>query len=94
MQLNLTGATHATFEDIAVLLPQAADALGLTSDQVAATVGAINGERAVAILRTYVSAYFDRYLLHHPNRLLRGPSPQYPEVQFSTDNNRRQAGSI
>jgi predicted dienelactone hydrolase len=83
LQLNLTGSTHATFLDFAVLLPQAAPALGMPPEQVARGVGTIKGQRAVGILRTYVNAYFDLHLRHHDNRLLDGPSARYPEIQVT-----------
>lgn len=83
LQLHLTGSTHATFEDFAILLPQAAPLLGISPDQVAAVAGTINGPRAVTILRTYVNAYFDKYLRHHNNHLLDEPSARYPEIRFA-----------
>lgn len=61
-QLILAGSTHATFHDFAVLLPQVAPALNIPPEQVTAMVGSIDGRRAVALLRRYVNAYFDRYL--------------------------------
>ncbi len=70
LQLHLTGSTHATFHDLAVLVPQAAPFIGLTPDQIVEAIGTIHGQRAVAVLRTYVNAYFDRYLRHHDNHLL------------------------
>lgn len=39
LRLNLLGSTHATFEDIAVMLPQAARVLGTRADQVTSVVG-------------------------------------------------------
>ena len=47
-------------------------------------IGTINGQRAVAVERTYIGAYFDRYLRHHDSPLLAGPSPCYPEVLFAS----------
>lgn len=82
LQLNLTGSTHATFEDFAVLLPQAASALGKTMDEIVGVVGTIDGQRAVNVLRTYVKAYFDRHLRHRHSHLLDGPSRHYPEIRF------------
>ena len=81
--LHLTGSTHATFEDLAVLVRQAAPLLDLTPDQITAAVGTIHGQRAVAVLRAYVNAYFDRYLRHHNSQLLNGPSARYPEIRFA-----------
>jgi predicted dienelactone hydrolase len=83
LQLNLTGSTHATFHDFAVLLPQAAPALGMSPEQVARGVGAINGQRAVTILRAYLNAYFDLHLRHRNDHLLDGASARYPEIQFT-----------
>ena len=45
-------------------------------------IGTINGERAVAVQRAYLGAYFDTYLRHHASSLLTGTSPRYPEVRF------------
>lgn len=83
LELHLTGSTHSTFEDFAVLLPQAAPFLCVTPEQVTAVVGTIDGQRAVATLRTYVNAYLDTYLRHHHSRLLDRPSPRYPEIRFA-----------
>ena len=80
--LKLAGATHASFEDFAILLPQAAPILGIPPEKVTAVVGPIGGLRASAVLRPYVNAYFDRYLRHRHSALLDGPSARYPEVQF------------
>jgi hypothetical protein len=81
--LNLAGSTHATFEDVAVLLPQAAAILDLSPEQVAAVVGTIDAQRAVTVLRAYVNAFFDRYLRHRRGPLLDGPSARYPEIRFT-----------
>lgn len=83
LQLNLTGSTHATFEDFAILLPQAAPILGIGPDELGAVVGTIDGRRALAILRAYANAYFDTYLRHRDSHLLNGPSARYPEVRFT-----------
>jgi dienelactone hydrolase len=83
LQLNLVGAEHGTFHDFAVLLPQAAPLIGRTQEQLIPAVGRINGWRAVAVERRYVTAFFDEYLRHRPRLLLGGPSPNYPEVRFS-----------
>ncbi|MER6509774.1 hypothetical protein ABT158_23330 [Nonomuraea sp. NPDC001636] len=53
--LTVTGAEHMCFIDSAVLQPQ----LGLPK-------AAIDGERAVAITRTYVTAFLDLHLKHKP----------------------------
>ncbi|HEU5388513.1 MAG TPA: hypothetical protein VFV73_21660 [Streptosporangiaceae bacterium] len=56
--------------------------LGEPASWVTALIGTINGPRAVTVERTYIKAWFDTYLGHHDNRLLAGPSPLFPEVEF------------
>jgi hypothetical protein len=34
------------------------------------------------VLRTYLSAFVDLHLRHHPEPLLDNPSPRFPEVRF------------
>jgi hypothetical protein len=82
LQLSLLGSEHATFTDFAPLVPQAAIILGEPQSWVTALIGTINGMRAVTVERTYIRAWFNRYLRHHDSRLLAGPSPHFPEVQF------------
>ena len=82
--LNLKGSTHATFTDFAALLPQAAPILHKPPSWVIEGIGTINGLRAVTVERTYIGAYFDRYLRHRDSPLLAGPSPSYPEVLFAS----------
>jgi dienelactone hydrolase len=45
-------------------------------------VQAMDGTRAVDITRTYVRAFLDQHLRHHPQPLLTAPSPRFPEVDF------------
>lgn len=44
--------------------------------------GPIEGTRAVAIERAYLTAWLDRVLRGLPNPLLRGETQRYPEVDF------------
>jgi hypothetical protein len=81
--LSLKGSTHATFTDFAPLVPQVAPILGEPPSWVVEGIGTINGLRAVAVERTYIGAYFDRYLRHRDSSVLTGPSPCYPEVVFA-----------
>ncbi|MFG2003905.1 hypothetical protein ACGFNU_32590 [Spirillospora sp. NPDC048911] len=83
LQLKLAGAAHGTFLDFAVLLPQAARVLDIPPEDVAKAAGTIEGERAAAVVRAYVNAYFDQYLRHRHSALLDGPSSRYPEVKFT-----------
>ena len=82
LDLRLAGAEHLAFSDGAVLYPQAMPVLGLTTGQLAQLVGTIGGYRAIAVESAYVRAFFDRWLRHHDSRLLAGPSPRYPEIEF------------
>jgi hypothetical protein len=81
LALNLLGSTHDTFTDMAVLVPEAVPLLGLPHSQVIKGVGTINGQRAVQIQRTYISAWFGKYLRDRDSSLLTGPSARYPEVR-------------
>jgi Platelet-activating factor acetylhydrolase, isoform II len=82
LDLRLTGAEHLSFTDAVTLYQQAAPVLGLTAAQLAQLVGTVNGDRAIAIERAYVRAFFDLELRHRDTGLLDRPSPAYPEVQF------------
>ena len=75
--LSIQGTEHFNFSDLAVL-PASQDLrfLGL--------MGTIDGERGLQITRAYIRAFFDRYLNKTSSPLLRGPSSDYPEVQFLT----------
>jgi dienelactone hydrolase len=82
LRLTLTGAAHDSFIDFPLLLRQAAPILGLPPDEVDKAAGTIDGLRAATVVRTYVNAYFDRYLRHRHTDLLDGPSGRYPEIEF------------
>lgn len=83
LRINLLGATHDTFKDFAALVPQVARVIGKPPSWVVQDIGTINGLRAVAVIRAYVTAYFDVYLGHRHSDLLERPSPRYPEVVFT-----------
>ena len=84
LRLNLLKSGHGTFSDFTVLTPQIAAILGLPPSFYIGLQGTINGQRAMAIQRTYIGAFFDKYLRGHDSRLLNGPSPRFPEVRFSS----------
>ena len=73
--LVIDGAEHADLSDV-TLFKSALDVSGLFE------VGPIDGQRALAIERAYLTAWFDQALLHRPNVLLRGESTLFPEVDF------------
>jgi pimeloyl-ACP methyl ester carboxylesterase len=77
-QLQLDGSGHLSFTDYQVLLPQA----GVPPEVMVASFGTIDGQRAIAVQRAYIRAFFDLYLLHRNGKLLAGPSPRYPEMRF------------
>ncbi|HEX4701503.1 MAG TPA: hydrolase [Pseudonocardiaceae bacterium] len=81
-EFQLLGSTHGSYFDAEVLFPQAAGVLGLTPAQLANDIGTINPTRAITIESTYVDALFDLHLHHHPEHLLDGPSPRFPEMVF------------
>jgi hypothetical protein len=81
--LNLEGSRHPTFTDFAALVPQVAKILGKPDSWIIDGIGTIDGLRAVTVVRTYLSAFFDTYLRHRRSALLRAPSPHFPEVVFT-----------
>ncbi|MFJ9824778.1 alpha/beta hydrolase family protein [Streptomyces sp. NPDC101160] len=72
--LTVSGANHFTFTDAPVLLR------GLDVPDEGATIPA---DRALAVTRAYLAAFFDERLRGRPQPLLTGPSPLHPEVHFN-----------
>ncbi|MEU4247096.1 alpha/beta hydrolase [Amycolatopsis sp. NPDC026612] len=70
--LMVSGTVHSSFTDLGVLAGQLGVDIG----------DSIDPYRALAITRTYVSAFFDLNLRCRPQPLLSTPSPAYPEVTF------------
>ncbi|WP_103341159.1 alpha/beta hydrolase family protein [Amycolatopsis sp. CA-126428] len=70
--IMVSGTVHASFTDLGVLAGQLGVDIG----------DSIDPYRALAITRTYVSAFFDLNLRCRPQPLLAAPSPAYPEVTF------------
>lgn len=68
--------THQNFSDISIWG-------GLFKIQL---LGKIDGERFLQILNTYILAFFDKHLKGKDNSLLKGPSPDYPEVYVKVKN--------
>ncbi|MFC8954318.1 alpha/beta hydrolase family protein [Streptomyces sp. NPDC057101] len=69
--ITVAGSEHFTFSDGPVITRH----FGLPQP-------ALPTERAVAVTRTYVAAFFDQHLRGLPRPLLDGPSPANPEVHF------------
>ncbi|GHC48574.1 alpha/beta hydrolase family protein [Streptomyces flavofungini] len=76
--LNLRGARHQAYTDLASVLPQA----GVGRDVVKENIGTVDPARATAAQRAYVASFFDRWLGGRNDHLLDGPSPRFPEVRF------------
>jgi dienelactone hydrolase len=79
--LELKGSTHGTFTD----LPDVVDVLGLSGmlpPEVGEMLGSIDGERAMSVIPTYVSAFFNFVLKGKKVGLLDGPIKKFPEVAF------------
>ncbi|KAF4210833.1 hypothetical protein CNMCM5878_003774 [Aspergillus fumigatiaffinis] len=75
----LNGSTHGTFTDLA----QAADIIGLREEfptQAAALLGSIEGVRALQVIATYTSRFFDFVLKGKKIDLLDMSSMEFPEM--------------
>jgi predicted dienelactone hydrolase len=71
--LEIAGTRHYDFSDLPLLSPLS-PWFGLK--------GPIDGQRVLRIINDYVVAYFNQYLLGTESLMLKGPSPDYPEVRF------------
>lgn len=80
--LRLADAAHNSYTDLQSLVPEAAAAVGFPPSQVELLIGTIDPVRSVLAARTYVRAYFDRFIRGHDDHLLDRPSPAFPEVEF------------
>ncbi|MEY9929457.1 putative dienelactone hydrolase [Catenulispora sp. GP43] len=80
--LRLADAAHNSYTDLQSLVPEAAAAVGFPPSQVELLIGTIDPARSVLAARTYVRAYFDRFIRGHDEHLLDRPSPAFPEVEF------------
>ncbi|MGW1374146.1 alpha/beta hydrolase family protein [Streptomyces sp. NPDC002446] len=80
--LKLRGAEHLSFLDWETFFPQAPGPFKQTPATLVQTLGTIAPDRAIAIQRTYLAAFFDKHLRHEHSHLLDGPSRHYPEIDF------------
>jgi hypothetical protein len=76
--LTPRGSRHQTYTDLTAIMPQT----GLPPETIEHGIGTINAARAMTAIRAYTVSFFDRWLRHHDDHLLDGPSPRYPEVAF------------
>jgi predicted dienelactone hydrolase len=77
-ELKLRGSEHASFTDAEALLPQ----MNLSSTVRTKAIGTIDSAVAIRTQEAYVAGFFDRWLRGRDNRLLDGPSPAYPAMEF------------
>jgi dienelactone hydrolase len=84
--LALRNAQHFTFTDFEEFLSQLLAAGirpdGITRKLVTGFIGTIQPSQAVAAERAYIAAFFDLHLRGQQSKLLEGPSPQYPQIEF------------
>lgn len=79
--LTVTGFDHYSFTDWPVLAAQTGPGHPDTAlPGPGHPDSALPGERAAQITRAYTAAFFDLHLKGHPQPLLDGPTPGYPEV--------------
>ena len=81
-ELRLANAAHNSYTDLQSLVPEAAAAVGFPPSTVQQLIGTVDPARSVLAVRTYVRAYFDRFVRGHDNHLLDRPSPAFPEIEF------------
>jgi hypothetical protein len=81
LNIQVEGAADNSYGDYQVLIPQLAEALGMSDEELGELVGPIDPRRATKIQQAYPLAFFDLHL-HHRGHLLDGPSASFPEVAF------------
>jgi predicted dienelactone hydrolase len=77
--LVIQGAGHYDFNDTGVFSEQI-DLSKMFYEEL--MLGPIDGRRVLAIVRAYLSAWFDHTLRGRSGQLLRGPAAEFPEVEF------------
>ncbi|WP_431045468.1 alpha/beta hydrolase family protein [Streptomyces sp. P1-3] len=80
--IKLRGAEHLSFLDWEAFFHQAPGPFRKTPEQLVQSLGTIAPDRAIAIQRTYLAAFFDKHLRQRDSHLLDGPSRHYPEIDF------------
>ncbi|MFJ6836251.1 alpha/beta hydrolase family protein [Streptomyces sp. NPDC091209] len=82
VDIQLHGAAHLAFSDNEAMVHQEAGLLGLSQAQLQQQYGTIDPNRAIAVQRTYLAAFFDQTLRKQHSTLLDGPDKKYPEISF------------
>jgi hypothetical protein len=81
--VQIAGTTHGSFTDDEWLISQlAAGGIVPRTGPLSAVswIGTLPADRAIAIERTYITAFFDLWLKDTDNHLLDGLAAEYPEV--------------
>lgn len=76
--ITIRGANHFSFSDQMVVRNQV-----VMKVLQAAGLLRVAPRRGLGVAAEYIHRFFDVYLKGAPTNLLEGPSPEYPEVQFS-----------
>ncbi|MDX3637904.1 acetylhydrolase [Streptomyces sp. MB09-02B] len=82
LNLQADGATHQSYGDTQVLMPQLSKLVGMSDEDLRDWIGTLSPARAVKIQQAYPLAFFDRHLRHKHGHLLDGPSRSFPEVRY------------
>ncbi len=82
LDVQAEGAVHSSYCDAQFLIPQLAQAVGMSDEELRDWIGTLDPARAVRIQQAYPLAFFDLHLRHHRGHLLDGPCPAFPEVKF------------
>ncbi|WP_230394056.1 alpha/beta hydrolase family protein [Plantactinospora alkalitolerans] len=82
LNVQADGALHSSYGDTQVLIPQLADALGMSDEELLGWIGTLAPARALRIQQAYPLAFFDLHLRGRHSPLLDGPSTNFPEVKF------------
>lgn len=82
VDVQLHGAAHLSFSDNEWMVQQEASLLGLSQTQLQQQYGTIDPNRAIAVQRVYLAAFFDQELRHQHSTLLDGPNKNYSEISF------------
>ena len=80
--LRLANAGHNSYSDLQSLVPEAEPVVSFPPGYVQELIGTVDPARSILAVRTYLLAYFDRFIRHHDGHLLDGPSPAFPEIEF------------
>jgi predicted dienelactone hydrolase len=82
LNVQADGAAHNAYNDYQILLPQIAEAVGVSDEVLRTWIGTLDPRRAVRIQQAYPRAFFDLHLRHRRQRLLEGPSRAFPEMRY------------